>query len=85
MNHSRLRTVLSLAAISLCFALAIQPARAMTPLQSIQLYLQAASGKNPEALQSLQAAANNGDVNAQTALGGLYLLGSVDSRDSGSV
>ena len=81
MNQSRLRTVLSLAAISLCFALAIPPARAMTPQQSAQLFVQAASGKNPAALQSLQAAANNGDANAQYELGFLYAQGQGVPRD----
>ena len=75
MNQSRLRTALSLAAISLCLALAIPPARAMTFQQAAQLAAQAASGKNPAALQSLQAAANNGDANAQFSLGFLYEQG----------
>ncbi len=75
MNQSRLRTALSLAAISLCLALAIPPARAMTIQQAGQLYAQAASGKNPAALQSLQAAADNGDANAQFQLGFLYAQG----------
>ena len=82
MNQSRLRTALSLTAIALCLALAIPPARAMTNQQAKQLYAQAASGNNPAALQSLQAAANNGDANAQFQLGFLYNSGQGVPQDA---